>query len=595
MALGTHEAPRADRTQAATPAARNRPAPRAATVPPPVPKPGPNDADHRIGTQLGNYFVHEVLGKGGMGFVYRAEHVKLGREVALKLLRGDYAKRKDAVSRFVQEAKTVNRIRHRNIVDVPDILELDDGTTCIVMELLRGQSLGKWARTGVDLPRALAVLVQICDGLSAAHAVGIVHRDLKPDNVFVMPTADGAELVKLLDFGVAKLLHREDEDVGFQTQAGSVIGTPAYMSPEQAGGMQIDHRSDIYSLGAIMYELFCGQPLFRGKSFGEFVRKHLTETPVPPRMTEGGAHLDERIEAVILRCLEKEPARRFADATELRDTLLQLLAAMDTRPGFAQHGTRTIQQIYAPSTGAHLASSGTHSSGLYGSESQAPFESEVRGGVPSWMWAAGAAVAVGLGVIAALWVAGRPASGDAAGHPARRAAGSGADPSSILVVNGDPSDYERIPPSERRRVEVRFDSLPSASIYESGRSAVLCRTPCVKTLDLGDGGPTERRTFVVKEEGHRDGRIEIDLTSPRPFGTVTLEPLEVAPEAVADPVEAPADSERRDRPKKKRGRRDDVRAVDDEPDDDEDVRVEEAPPSRIDRTDTLDPFRTKEP
>src|SRR5262249_28448737 len=159
-----------------------------------------------------------------------------------------------------QEAKTVNRVRHRNIVDVTDFIEIPDGPTFIIMELLRGQSLGKWARPGsgakpIDLPRALAVLVQICDGLGAAHAVGVVHRDLKPDNVVVVPTSDGGELVKLLDFGVAKLVNRDDEDIGFQTQAGSVIGTPAYMSPEQAGGMTVDQRSDIYSLGAIMYEL----------------------------------------------------------------------------------------------------------------------------------------------------------------------------------------------------------------------------------------------------------------------------------------------------------------------------------------------------
>src|SRR3954467_9557152 len=197
------------------------------------------------------------------------------------------------------------------------------------MEFLRGDSLGKWARTGVDLPRALAVLVQICDGLAAAHSVSVVHRDLKPDNVIVVPTSDGAELVKLLDFGVAKLLNRDDEDVGFQTAAGSVIGTPAYMSPEQAGGMEIDARSDIYSLGAIMYELFCGQPMFRGRSFGEYVRKHLTEIPTPPRQTPGGADLSPEVEALILRCLEKDVEQRFAQIGELRESLLALFGALD--------------------------------------------------------------------------------------------------------------------------------------------------------------------------------------------------------------------------------------------------------------------------
>src|SRR5439155_17460543 len=165
--------------------ARTKPSQRASN-PPPVPR-NADDPEYRLGTVLGTYRLAELLGKGGMGYVYRAEHVKLGREVALKLLRGDYARRRDAVLRFFQEAKTVNRVRHRNIVDVTDFVELDDGTTFIIMEFLRGQSLGKWARTGIDLPRALAVLVQICDGLGAAHAVGVIHRDLKPGTVIGVP------------------------------------------------------------------------------------------------------------------------------------------------------------------------------------------------------------------------------------------------------------------------------------------------------------------------------------------------------------------------------------------------------------------------
>ena len=297
LALGTHEK-REQSTRAESPAAHRRTPvpPRARASRPRRTRQGSSadDPELRIGTQLGSYRLVELLGKGGMGYVYCAEHVKLGREVALKLLRADYARRRDAVARFFQEAKTVNRVRHRNIVDVTDFVELPDGTTFIIMELLTGTSLGRWARTGIAVPRALAVLVQICEGLAAAHAVGVIHRDLKPDNVIVVPTSDGAELVKLLDFGVAKLLNRDDEDVGFQTAAGSVIGTPAYMSPEQAGGMAIDARSDIYSLGAIMYELFCGQPMFRGRSFGEYVRKHLTERPPAPRQTPGGKDLDPR-------------------------------------------------------------------------------------------------------------------------------------------------------------------------------------------------------------------------------------------------------------------------------------------------------------
>ena len=329
LARGTHN--KRPVTAIESPSARGKTAP-----PMPLPRP-PRSADDPadyLGAVLGSYRVLELLGKGGMGYVFRAEHVKLGREVALKLLRNDYASRRDAVTRFFQEARTVNRVRHRNIVDVTDFVELDDGTTYIVMELLTGTSLGSWAQAGIDLPRALAVLVQICDGLGAAHQVGVIHRDLKPDNVVVAPTPDGAELVKLLDFGVAKLVNRDDEDVGFQTAAGSVIGTPAYMSPEQAGGMVVDPRSDIYSLGAIMYELFTGQPMFRGRSFGEYVRKHLTEVPVPPHQTPGGAGIDPRIEAMILRCLDKDPDLRFASILELREALLRLLGGAGTDPPF---------------------------------------------------------------------------------------------------------------------------------------------------------------------------------------------------------------------------------------------------------------------
>ncbi len=243
--MGTRDVPPGDaNTRIDSPGAKVR-TPARRTAPPPVPRTGER-AEERIGQTLGAYRLLELIGKGGMGFVYRAEHVRLGREVALKVLRADYARRRDAVSRFFQEARTVNRIRHRNIVDVTDFIELDDGTTYIIMELLRGRSLGAWARSGaptVDLPRALALLIQICDGLAAAHAVGVIHRDLKPDNIIIVGTPDGAEQVKLLDFGVAKLINRDDEDVGLETAAGSV--SDEYVSarlgcmPRRPGGTAI--------------------------------------------------------------------------------------------------------------------------------------------------------------------------------------------------------------------------------------------------------------------------------------------------------------------------------------------------------------------
>jgi len=666
LAMGTSEAGREERTKIESPNGRNKtPPPRAASKPPPVPPSRPDDPDNRIGSTLGAYKVVELLGKGGMGYVYRAEHIKLGREVALKLLRGDYAKRRDAVLRFFQEAKTVNRVRHRNIVDVTDFVELDDGTTFIIMEFLRGQSLGKWARTGIDMPRALAVLVQICDGLGAAHAVGVVHRDLKPDNVVVVPTGDGGELVKLLDFGVAKLLNRDDhEDLGFQTAAGSVIGTPAYMSPEQAGGMLVDHRSDIYSLGAIMYELFCGQPMFRGRSFGEYVRKHLTEMPVPPRQTANGAAIDPALEALILKCLAKDANERFSHILELRDGLLHLLGGIDTHPPsyavLVQSGIRPaptaslpqlpqlphvmplpapmmttmptppgvhLSQVSQPSYPGYTGQSGQlGAASIYSQYSIPETMPPPEPATPWWVWFVGGAFAVGLGIAGALWYA------------------STTEPDTTPVVRHEPQPQPAPsqptaapidpPPSATKLVQLRFDSLPSAGVYADGRSAELCRTPCKFNVDPTDGGPADRRTFVVRAEGYEDRRVDVDFAkSERDFSvslvklpTLATPPVETP--AVVDMTDDPAAAERAEKEsgkktggKKAAGKKTDDRRSDDhkadepkvedkkvEPPEDkkpeatkvEGPKVEDKKPEAkkkqvgpIDPSDTIDPFRRK--
>jgi serine/threonine protein kinase len=606
-----------ERTRMESPNARQPRPERATSKPPPIPRTS-DDPDLRVGAVLGTYRLGELLGKGGMGYVYRAEHIKLGREVALKLLRADYARRRDAVNRFFQEAKTVNRVRHRNIVDVTDFVELDDGTTFIIMELLRGQSLGKWARTGIDLPRALAVLVQICDGLGAAHAVGVIHRDLKPDNVIVTPTSDGGELVKLLDFGVAKLVNRDDEDIGFQTAAGSVIGTPAYMSPEQAGGMAVDQRSDIYSLGAIMYELFCGQPLFRGRSFGEYVRKHLTEVPTPPRQTQGGGGMHEMLEALILRCLAKEPSERFGHILELRDGLLRLLGGTETfLPLAVQSGTTQPSGMRPLSTGGALLpisqlplappmqstvptpphSSG-YSSSLHGTASgpQQMLHSQSHHysalpplRTPIWPWIAGGAVAVGLGITAAVWYSGR---GD---EP------KAATPPTVVTMKTEPIVTPQLPVMPPTALlELRFDSLPSGGVYADGHSAELCRTPCSFNVDLGDGGSKDQRTFVVRSDGYIDKPVVIDLTGPQREFHVTLDRPSVAdetPPVVATPSRKPAKSK-----KSTKTHADDPDAAPEPPPPttrpkDDDLEKPDPPtPSKepiIDPADTHDPFHRK--
>ena len=558
LALGTHE--RRERTRVESPSGQKRSPsnppiskPSAKASGPQRPPPTPNQKDNPnelLGQQLGSYRLLEILGKGGMGYVFRAEHVKLGREVALKLLRGDYAKRRDAVDRFFQEARTVNRVRHRNIVDVTDFVELDDGTRFIVMELLGGISLGKWARSGIDMPRALAVLVQICDGLAAAHNVGVVHRDLKPDNIIVVPTSDGAELAKVLDFGVAKLLNREDEDVGFQTAAGSVIGTPAYMSPEQAGGMLVDARSDIYSLGAIMYELFCGQPMFRGRSFGEYVRKHLTEMPTPPRQTGGGHLMDAQLEMLILKSLEKDPNQRFSHILELRDALLGMLGGMETHPptmsSLAASAIRPPQQAptYVPAAMATILPSApiaqhlTPASGMHPSQFFSAYQSQLAGSqiaampaqpaTPWWVWFVGGMVAVGLGIGAAVWYAGR-------GEELRRP-----DVAQAPVVEPKPPPPVVTPPEPPpalKMIELKFDSLPSGGVYADGHSAELCKTPCTFNVE---NGKTDRRTYMIRAEGYRDSSIVVDLAAGKRDYQVTLERLETVVVEDTKPVQTTA-------------------------------------------------------
>jgi serine/threonine protein kinase len=610
LALGTHNRPA---TRVESPAARTRT---------PMP-PGPrirrsDDPTAYVDSVLGSYRVLELLGKGGMGYVFRAEHVKLGREVALKLLRSDYASRRDAVTRFFQEARTVNRVRHRNIVDVTDFVELDDGTTYIVMELLTGTSLGHWAQTGVDLPRAIAVLIQICDGLGAAHQVGVVHRDLKPDNVVVVPTPDGAELVKLLDFGVAKLLNRDDEDVGFQTAAGSVIGTPAYMSPEQAGGMVIDARSDIYSLGAIMYELFCGQPMFRGRSFGEYVRKHLTEMPVPPHDTPGGAAIDPRLESLILKCLDKDPEQRFASIFELREALLQLLGTYGgTNPpglALAASGARLPLPAGDPTGQSQVSHSAhvSHPSGPQGLPPPMTLEGDYRlpspatRTTPGWVWFVGGAAAVGLGVSSAVWLAGRDepplvkprvlaaaptttaATPAPAATPTPAAPVPATDPPATAAPAADP-------PPRRALVEVRFDAQPGGSVFAEGRPTELCRTPCAFDIDLADGGALDHRVFLVKRSGYLDSPITVDLTGTQREFQVALQR---DPRSDASPERRPArrtaKTARKD-PKASAAREPEPKPTEAEtrPAAPEAQPATPSKPTAIDPADTLDPFRKK--
>jgi serine/threonine-protein kinase len=293
------------------------------------------------GALVGEYRIEGELGAGGMGRVYAAIHPVIAKRAAIKVLHPELSRDPAAVERFVREARVVNEIGHPNIVDIFAFGTLADGRNYFVMEQLRGESLkARMQRARLSLDEVRAVLATIATALEAAHKVGVVHRDLKPDNVFLVDVEDApAPLVKLLDFGIAKLL--VDDRRLERTETGAFMGTPAYISPEQARGENVDHRTDIYALGVMAFELLTGRLPFTGTSVAEVVAKHLMEAP--PSMCGIGAQVPEELDAMVGAMLAKEPSQRPTLA-EIRARLRALpsrpaqtaaAGAAETQPAFS--------------------------------------------------------------------------------------------------------------------------------------------------------------------------------------------------------------------------------------------------------------------
>jgi tRNA A-37 threonylcarbamoyl transferase component Bud32 len=277
--------------------------------------------DEMIGRVVGSWRVVKLLGEGGMGSVYMGEHPAIGSKVAIKMLHPRFDADERIVERFFNEAKAVNVIGHDNIVNILDFNVADGGRHYFVMEFLHGRPLQELVRPGAPLPlgRAGPILLQCCRALQAAHERGIVHRDFKPDNVFLVDRDGRTDFVKLVDFGIAKLT---DPTSAHLTQTGTVIGTPAYMSPEQASGEpSIDARSDVYSLGVTMFQMFTGKVPFAdaGPSFGKILTAHLYQPPPPPRTLN--PEIPAQLEEIILKTLEKNPDDRYQTMSELHEAL----------------------------------------------------------------------------------------------------------------------------------------------------------------------------------------------------------------------------------------------------------------------------------
>jgi serine/threonine-protein kinase len=311
----------------------------------------PQGHDPLIGQTIGNYRVTHKLGEGGMGSVYLAEHPHIGKKVALKVLHAEFASNQEVVARFFNEARAVNDIGHPNIVDIVDYGVLQGGPTgdrmvYFIMEYLGGRTLTQLIRNESPLPpeRAFMIALQVADALAASHRTGIIHRDLKPDNIMLIQRGREHDFVKLLDFGIAKLT--TDQAGSRRTRTGIVMGTPAYMSPEQCEGRgAIDHRTDVYALGIVLYEMLTGRTPFVGEGYGEILVQHLTQPPTPPSTFRG---LSPHVEAVVLKALEKRADLRFPTMEEFMRAMADPVGYIEATGGIAGFTQRRLNPSNAP-------------------------------------------------------------------------------------------------------------------------------------------------------------------------------------------------------------------------------------------------------
>ncbi|MFA7336151.1 MAG: serine/threonine-protein kinase [Candidatus Obscuribacterales bacterium] len=267
------------------------------------------------------YQIVEVLGMGGFATVYKAEQKGLRRSVAIKILHAEFVDKPDKIRRFQHEAESISTLVHPNVAAVYDYGVLPEGQPYLAMELAPGTTLSSVLSEckRFDSERALKIFLQACDGIAAAHAMGLIHRDIKPSNILLDRAEDGSETVKILDFGLAKVVSDEGGGREHLTMTGEVLGTPAYMSPEQCTGGPIDFRTDIYSFGCVMYEVLSGRLPIEGDNSYEMMNKHINEAPLS--LSKSGAAVPPRMVKIVAKALEKDPGDRFEGFDDLKDAL----------------------------------------------------------------------------------------------------------------------------------------------------------------------------------------------------------------------------------------------------------------------------------
>ncbi len=288
----------------------------------------PSAQDPLVGLKLGEYELRQRIGVGGMGLVYDGIQPLIGKRVAVKVLRPELAAAEEQVARLLAEARAVNAIRHRGIVDIFGFGQVPDGRQYIIMEYLEGVALDAYlAEKGrLSVSEVLDILDEVLSALGAAHGAGVVHRDLKPSNIFLVQQPDGSRYVKLLDFGLAKMGLPAGRTA--QTRTDMVVGTPEYMAPEQARGQPVGPMTDLYALGVVAFEMVTGRLPFTGSSPVDLLMKHVDARP--PRPSEFVSELPAALDAFILQMLTKDPEARPGSAEQLRRQLLRLREALHT-------------------------------------------------------------------------------------------------------------------------------------------------------------------------------------------------------------------------------------------------------------------------
>ena len=345
------------------------PSPTLATIPS-VPDLPWEEPAASVGDLLGNYELMKLIGEGSMGRVFLARHTRLGRQVAVKVMRPEHLRNRGLIERFFQEARSVNQINHQHIVEVFDFVEELEGSGRIraycVMEHLVGASLSEVMQNeALSIARGIRIARQVCRALQAAHELGVVHRDVKPDNIFVTRREGQADFVKVLDFGVAKLTTPLGEDKLQRTVEGLIVGTPPYMAPEQAAGLSASFGADIYALGVVLYEMLSRRVPFACEAFGQLVVQIITEAPPPlPPFTSSGERIPSNLKALVMRCLHKEPAKRPYSMAELDEALGDILEGRGSHrwPKVAACSAAGASALLALSlAGTRLAASSTAS------------------------------------------------------------------------------------------------------------------------------------------------------------------------------------------------------------------------------------------